>query len=534
MIRCNYVIIVVICLLLLQGCSGGELPVDDQPQMGTEAGGDPVAVVVPPEEGRFEEPGVGAAFPLDSYPEPENGGEEQVKQINNNGELYTLGPFFGVLPQIEWSPEGKKLALSGYNDGYGIWILDYASGRFERVLTISTQQEAGFIGVQLLGWSPGGGELYYAVDGPQASGPYSGSTGISIGRVVLSAAEEMSVQEVAWLSGGQIGLSQLKLTAEGSLLVHRSGELWRIDVETGEKELLQMGLPQRNGLFQVSFSPSGRYVVYQQETGDKNSLFLLDTRTGQGEDVIADADYHFFPVWSHTGEKVAFLTGVRQEEGYDLYRGEDGALPPATFFQVFSLQDKVLTRYRVPGRQVGAPIWSPDGKRLAFLSARWEEGDTNPWGADFSWEGLWEVELESGELQLLTPLKGEWFSLAGWSPTGEQIYLYRYEADGSSSLLVVDRREQEVLFTIQEAIDEPVLWHKGSIIVGRVLEDVANGELYTEIYTVDAGGRATQLTNNGGWKNSFQCWADRMVFVRGDTTDPSYPLYVEILSLSED
>jgi hypothetical protein len=52
--------------------------------------------------------------------------------------------------------------------------------------------------------------------------------------------------------------------------------------------------------------------------------------------------------------------------------------------------------------------------------------------------------------------------------------------------------------------------------------------------TVDAGGRATQLTNNGGWKNSFQCWADRMVFVRGDTTDPSYPLYVEILSLSED
>lgn len=512
--------LLLLCLLLLAGCRNGEPPGVEQPPQGIETGGEPSAGAVPPAEGD------GGTFPLAPFPEPEAGREEQVEQ-SGSGNLYTLGPFFGILPQLEWSPDGKKLALSGYRDGYGIWILDYDSGRLERVLTIEPPPpEEGFLSLQLLGWSPEGEKLYYAVDGPQTSGPYSGSNGIFIGRI-----EEMSAREVAWLPGGQIGLGQLKLTADGYLLVHRTGELWRIDGETGEKGLVRRGLPQRNGLFQVSFSPTGRYVVYYQVVDDKNGLFLLDTRTGQEKQIIASADYHFFPLWSSTDEKLAFLTGVRQQGGYDLYMAEDGALPPATFLNVFSLPDNSLSRYGVPGGQVGAPVWSPDDRRLAFLSARWEEENASPWGADFSWEGLWEADLETGELRQLTSLEGEWFSLAGWSPTGEQICLYRYEADGSSSLLVIDRQKERVLFTIQEAIDEPVLWHKGQILVGRVLADEGKGELYTEIYAVDPGGRPIQLTNNGGWKNSFQCRADRLVYVRGDSSDPSYPLYVEILTL---
>ncbi|HHW55747.1 MAG: hypothetical protein WAQ41_09125 [bacterium] len=520
----NHLIILLICLMLLGGCAGEERPVAEETHEGQEG----LVVVIPPEE---ED---GPVFPLVPPAEAEAGGEEQVEPVNV-GKVNTLGPFFGILPQAQWSPAGEKLALSGYHDGYGIWLLDYASGRLDRVLTIpSPPQEEGFLNLQLLGWSPEGGKLYYAVIGPQTTGPYSGSTGIYIGRLVLSDAGEISDQELAWLSGGQIGLGQLKLTTGGSLLVHRMGELWRIDLETGEKKLVQRGLPQRNSLFQLSFSPSGRYVAYPQLIGDKNGLIILDTERGQGKSVIADDDYHFFPLWSPTDERLAFLTGVRQGGGYDLFLGEDGALPPATFLQVFSLPDNTIDRYGVPGGQVGAPIWSPDGRRLAFLSARWKDRDSSPWGADFSWEGLWEVDLERGELRLLTPLEGEWFSLAGWSPTGEQIYLYRYEADGSSSLMVVDSGEGGVLFTIQGAIDEPVLWHRGQIIVGRVLEDEAKGELYTEIYAVDPGGRARQLTDNGGWKNNFQSWADRMVYVRGDSGDPAYPLFVEIFLLPYD
>ena len=121
----NHLIILLICLMLLGGCAGEERPVAEETHEGQEG----LVVVIPPEE---ED---GPVFPLVPPAEAEAGGEEQVEPVNV-GKVNTLGPFFGILPQAQWSPAGEKLALSGYHDGYGIWLLDYASGRLDRVLTI--------------------------------------------------------------------------------------------------------------------------------------------------------------------------------------------------------------------------------------------------------------------------------------------------------------------------------------------------------------------------------------------------------------
>ncbi|NLP17701.1 MAG: hypothetical protein GX376_01270 [Firmicutes bacterium] len=529
MMRKIGIILLLICLLVLPGCNSvndeSALNAGQPDRLELEDG---VSVVTPDGDGD-KEPMEIEEDPLDSpIPSEEEGGEQPI-YLEKTEELLRLGPFNGILPQIEWSPEGKNLAISGYSDGFGIWVFDYTKDKVRQLLQIPPREDSDYINLQLLGWSPQGKDLYFALEGLQTSSPYAGLKGTYVGRIEVA---KGVAQEVAWFADeGRGARSQLKLTHGSNLLVYSQGDVWQVNMSSGKKKILLEGVFPGNGPGQVFFSPTGRYMVHQHKDGGRNGLVLIDTKNRKSSLIISDRDYHFFPQWGPSDEKLAFLTGLRREDGYDLFVGEDGALPPATLIQVFNLQDKSLTSYRIPDRQVGGPMWSPDGKRLALLSARWKEEVLNSFGPDLRWEGLWEIETDTGRLQLLATLKGEWFSLGGWSPNSDDIYLYRYEADGSSSLQVVDRREKRIKYTIQEAIDEPILWYKGSLVIGKVLEDSKRGDLYTEIYLVDPGGRTSQLTHNGGWKNGFRCWADQLAYVRGDTTDLSYLLYVEIISL---
>mgnify|MGYP000935257709 CR=1 FL=1 len=529
MIRPIAIIFLLICLLLVPGCGGVNNDIAPNYKLGDGPDGEDTIIDVPAVDGDGKLEEIVAEPSLEpAAPSPKGEREGQSLGIEKTGEVLSLGPFSGILPQVEWSPLGESLAISGYSDGFGIWLFDLKEEKAWRALRVPTQETLDYVNLQLLGWSPGGKELYYSIDGLQTTGSYLGLSGTLVGQI---GAAEGEMKELAWFPArGRGDMTQLKLTGKGDLLVHQHGDIWRLDLASGRKKLVVGGIPQGNSPFKVFFSPTGRYGVYQDTDSTGNGLILIDTKTGKSSPIISDENYHFFPLWGPTDEKLAFLTGVKLEDGYDLFVGEDGALPPATLIQVFDLKNKTLTPYRVPDGQVGAPMWSPDGKYLTFFSAKWEKV-LNPYGPDFRWEGLWELEAESGKLQLLSPVQGEWFSLADWSPDGDEVYIYRYEADGSSSLQVVDRRKRRIKHTIQEAIDEPILWYKGNLIIGRVLEEPRKGELYTEIYLVDQGGRTSQLTNNGGWKNGFQTWADRLSYVRGDATASSYLLYVELVSL---
>ena len=64
-----------------------------------------------------------------------------------------------------------------------------------------------------------------------------------------------------------------------------------------------------------------------------------------------------------------------------------------------------------------SPVWSPDGKRIAFISDR---------GGS---ENIWTMKLDGTDLKQLTKEKSRWFLQLQWSPDGSRI---AYSAGGEA------------------------------------------------------------------------------------------------------
>ncbi|MGH9856782.1 MAG: TolB family protein, partial [Acidobacteriota bacterium] len=77
-----------------------------------------------------------------------------------------------------------------------------------------------------------------------------------------------------------------------------------------------------------------------------------------------------------------------------------------------------------------SPRWSPDGKHLAFLSARPEEGKTQ----------VWLLDRRGGEARQLTKVSEEIEEYA-WSPDGKRLVLVMRESTDSEKPkpIVIDR-----------------------------------------------------------------------------------------------
>jgi LysM repeat protein len=243
-------------------------------------------------------------------------------------------------------------------------------------------------------------------------------------------------------------------------------DLWLADVATGE----QTGIA--SGASQPAFNKDGSLLAYRSWNLDTRGIFFRDFIGGRGGQVTRFVE-DGLPSWSPDGFSFAFATRREGDRVPRIYKGDQqGQNDFSLNFQgeyVSTFPDgRLLVKGCLPSGDCGvfilgangggetkisneqgdtAPTVSPDGKRIAFMSAG--RGGAN-------WE-IWVMDASGTNPRRLTD-NGNNDGLPTWSPDGKSI-AYVSDAGGVWSVWAMnaDGSNQRKLFGMKGSPDGIVL-----------------------------------------------------------------------------
>ncbi len=192
---------------------------------------------------------------------------------------------------------------------------------------------------------------------------------------------------------------------------------------TGEAVPVVEGVLQSpiTGAAQYSISATGSLVYVPGGIRSAQSKLVWVSRNGAEQPLVAPGRSYMFPKLSPDGRRLA-VNIVEQE----------------TQVWVHDLSRETLTRLTFEGTTNAAPVWTPDGKRIAFQSNK--EGPQNI---------FWQMADGSGGLERLTT--SQYLNAAvSWSPDGQLLAFLEINPTTQRDIWVLrlsDRKAQPFLQT---------------------------------------------------------------------------------------
>jgi serine/threonine protein kinase/Tol biopolymer transport system component len=213
-------------------------------------------------------------------------------------------------------------------------------------------------------------------------------------------------------------LSGHLIYARGGSLMAAPFDLKRLEIKGAAFPVVDNVLESVSQAAQYSLSNAGLLVyVSGGVLGAQRRLAWVD-RNGAEQPLAAPANTYESPRLSPDGQRIAVTT--------------DGQI------WLYDLSRETLTRFTFEGNTNSRPVWTPDGKRIAFYSNK--EGPLNI---------FWQLADGSGGLERLTT--SEFTSVPGsWSPDGQTLAFHDANSKTGNDIWMLrlsDRKAQPYLRT---------------------------------------------------------------------------------------
>jgi len=250
----------------------------------------------------------------------------------------------------------------------------------------------------------------------------------------------------------------------------------------------------------AAVSPDGKYVVHVVDEAGQQGLWIRQIVIGSNVNVLPPAEVNYLSLtFSQDGNYVYY---VRREKA-----GSKGIV-----YQMPALGGS--SRKIMEGAD-GAITLSPDGKRLAFIRADYDQGESLLIVANID---------GSGERKVATRKEPEGFEVDGlaWSPDGKVIACSTYgragdDAVGLIAVSVEDGKEKRITPQNRASILS-VAWIGDGRGLLMAAADKASGYFYQIWYVDYASGEAHRITNDLNSYSDVSVTADSktLITVQGD------------------
>lgn len=269
------------------------------------------------------------------------------------------------------------------------------------------------------------------------------------------------------------GPSSVSFSPDGrALLYSMGGSLWQQVI--GSDEATELTHPRGAYDYQPDVAADGSSVVFSRNTGDAIELWRLDLGSGREQALTSGKSVNVEPRLSPDGKRIAWVS-TEGTGHFNLYIADIGADGLRNVRALLGERQSEISRYYYSTYDHALnPSWSPDGKRIFFVSnaeVAWGTGDI--WSVSISdpkdrrkilsEETSWNARPEpspDGRLLLFASYHGRqwrqlWLTTPGgaaplpmtfgefdrgnarWSPDGERI-AYISNENGNTSLVVQD------------------------------------------------------------------------------------------------